>query len=68
VRLTSSGNVRSPVWAPDGGQIAFIAEHDGTFDLYLLDVTAGATVSAGSPQQVTSNGALDAASGHSWSR
>ncbi len=68
VRLTSSGNVRSPVWAPGGGQIAFIAEHDGTFDLYLLDVTAGATVSAGSPQQVTSNGALDAASGLSWSR
>jgi TolB protein len=68
VRLTSSGNVRSPAWSPGGGQIAFIAEHDGTFDLYVLDITAGENVSAGSPQQVTSNAALDAASGLSWSR
>jgi TolB protein len=68
VRLTSSGNARSPAWAPSGTQVAFIAEHDGTFDLYVLDITAGDTISAGSPQQVTSNAALDAPSGLSWSR
>lgn len=67
-RLTNGGTARSPVWAPNGNQIAFIAEHDGTFDLYTLDITTGATVTAGSPQQVTSNAALDATSGLSWSR
>jgi TolB protein len=69
VRLTTTGHARGPAWAPDGRQLAFLDEHDGGFDIYVLDVAADANpITAGSPQQVTGDGAVDATAGLSWSR
>lgn len=69
VRLTGTGRARAPAWSPTSRQIAFVGEHDGAFDLYVIDVTVAAgAVTAGGPQQVTENAAVDAPSGVSWSR
>ena len=31
-------NPRTPVWSPDGSQIAFTSDRSGNFDLYIMDV------------------------------
>lgn len=50
--LTNSQGVReiSPVWSPDGKQIAYYSDATGEYELYLLENKEGAT-----PRQVTSS-------------
>lgn len=37
IRLTTEQRATSPAYAPDGGPLAFISQHDGTTNLNLLD-------------------------------
>jgi Tol biopolymer transport system component len=38
VALELPGQVLDPVWSPDGNAIAFTADWDGNFDIYIMDV------------------------------
>ncbi len=45
VRITTHpGRERSPVFSPDGSQIAFTAEYDGNPDVYVMPATGGVPV------------------------
>jgi len=48
-RLTTHPSDRSPVFSPDGSQLAYMSTQNGSWDIYLVSTTAG-----GSPQQLTS--------------
>jgi tricorn protease len=40
-RLTSAGHAAKPAFSPDGSQIAFMGEHDGVRNVYVVPVTGG---------------------------
>jgi TolB protein len=68
-RLTTDGLLaRSPAWSPDGHHIAYLANKNGYFEIFEIDVSmddSGALVS--SPvRQLTTDLHLDAPSGLSW--
>jgi Tol biopolymer transport system component len=50
VRLTAPGS--GPVWSPDGRQLAFSSNRDGSYDVYVMDLSTGAV------SRVTNDGAL----------
>ena len=68
-RLTSDGQLaRSPAWSPDGQHVAYLSNHTGYFELWVVDVrvdASGALV-ASPPRQLTRDLALDAGAGLSW--
>jgi len=72
VQLTSLGTARAPAFSPDGKQMAFLAIAPGgnSFDLWVLDLDAGAdgTLAPGQLRQLTQGMALDADSGVAWGR
>ena len=67
--LLQAGMVAQPVWAPDGSAIAFLMLANGSFDLFILPVTATASgVRTTGPAQAITNGSfLDADSRLAWS-
>ena len=38
-----------PIWSPDGKQIAFVSDREGSYDVYLVNATGG------SPKRLTTN-------------
>jgi TolB protein len=72
IQLTSVGAARAPAFSPDGRQLAFLAIAPGSnsFDLWVLDLEAGAdgTLEPGQPRQITQGMTLDADSGVAWGR
>jgi len=46
---TNSSYETSPVWSPDGKQIAFASDRNGNFDVYIVSAEGGV------PQRVTTN-------------
>src|SRR5690242_8170339 len=38
---TGTGNETSPIFSPDGAQIAFTGEYDGNVDVYVVPATGG---------------------------
>jgi TolB protein len=68
LRLTSQGRARSPAWAPDGRQIAFVAAEGETFDIWLLNLDLGGDwpQPTGTPERLTANADVDATSRPSW--
>jgi DNA polymerase-3 subunit gamma/tau len=72
IQLTSLGAARAPAFSPDGKQLAFLAIAPGgnSFDLWVLDLQAGAdgALTPGQPRQITQGMALDADSGVAWGR
>jgi TolB protein len=66
--LLQSGTVSQPVWAPDGGTIAFMMLVNGSFDLFTLPLTNdGGIHAAGVAQAITHGSFLDADSRLAWS-
>ncbi len=69
VQLTHLGRARAPVFSPDGSRLAFLAEKDERFQVFVAAVQAVAgTYRLDAPQQVTSAAGVDAGSRLSWSR
>jgi TolB protein len=72
IQLTSLGAARAPAFSPDGKQLAFLAIAPGgnSFDLWVLDLQAGAdgALAPGQPRQITQGMALDADSGVAWGK
>ncbi len=59
--------VRSPVWSPDGRNLAVLSAQGGSFDVWAAPVSReGGAVQIGEFRQVTRDGGIDAASGLSW--
>lgn len=59
--------LRSPVWAPDGKTIAFLAGQGGTFEIWTMSVQyTAAGFELGEPHQLTRDAAVDPISGLSW--
>jgi TolB protein len=68
-RLTGEGMLaRSPVWSPDGRQLAYLSNKTGFFELWLIDVEldASGALTASAPRLLTQDLRIDAASGLSW--
>ena len=40
-RLTRDQRASAPVWAPDGNSVAYVVEHDGSTNLYVLHTDTG---------------------------
>ncbi len=40
-RLTTTGRTRTPVFSPDGTQIAFTGEYEGNYDVYVIPAAGG---------------------------
>jgi TolB protein len=70
VQLTHLGRARAPIFSPDGGQLAFLAEKDERFQIFVAAVrTSNGVLTLDSPQQVTSiPQGVDATARLSWSR
>ena len=51
--MTMLANGISPAWSPDGSQIAFAANREGNFDIYIMDADGG------NQTQLTTNEADD---------
>ena len=76
--VTTSGLNRAPSWSPDGAWLLFLSARSGTFEAWAVSAPAdpGASAAAtptpvpgnGVARQVTQGGAIDAASGLSWTR
>jgi hypothetical protein len=41
IMIESDANDFAPVWSPDGNQVAFVSDRDGTHQVYTLDVVTG---------------------------
>ncbi len=53
-RLTSQASYEcTPVWSPDGKQIAFASDRNGNFDLFIMPATGGA------PRRLTTHSAAE---------
>ncbi|MDE3112695.1 MAG: PD40 domain-containing protein [Chloroflexota bacterium] len=69
VALTSDGASWNAVFSPDGSQIAFLREKDGTIDLYAMEL--GDALRGGAPKEavkVTRGEGIDGSSRPSWAR
>src|SRR5207244_2768318 len=70
-RLTRDGILaRSPVWSPDGRQLAYLSSKTGYFEVWAIDIKTdeSGALMASSPRQLTQDLHVDAASGLSWGR
>ena len=69
VDLTMDGKSWAGVFSPDGSSVAFLREHQGQIDLFVLDVgkTLGAGAAPKDAQQITRDGRLDGTARPSWS-
>jgi TolB protein len=70
-RLTTDGLLaRSPVWSPDGRQVAYLSNKTGFFEVWVVDLSVDSSggLSPSSPRQVTQDLHVDATSGLSWGR
>ena len=66
--LLQAGMVSQPVWASDGSAIAFLMLSNGSFDLFILPVSAVGGIHATGPAQAVTHGSyLDADSRLAWS-
>lgn len=66
--LLQAGMVSQPVWAPDGSAVAFLMLSNGSFDLFILPVSAVGGIHATGPAQAVTHGSyLDADSRLAWS-
>src|SRR5438552_6917352 len=54
---TGTGNETSPIFSPDGAQIAFTGEYDGNVDVYVVPATGGV------PRRLTYHPGQDALAG-----
>jgi Tol biopolymer transport system component len=61
VQLTHFGDVRQAAWSADGSEIAFISNHSGTFDLWVVGAAG-----KGDPRRLTWGASLDAGSTPAW--
>ncbi|HUS16914.1 MAG TPA: hypothetical protein VM536_18100 [Chloroflexia bacterium] len=70
VQLTHLGRARAPAFSPDGKQLAFLAEKDDQFQVFVADFSmTNGSAQLGTPQQLTSAaGGVDASGGLSWSK
>ena len=41
---TSAGNDGLPIWSPDGNQIAFVSDRDGSWGVYVMSANGGEAV------------------------
>jgi Tol biopolymer transport system component/C-terminal processing protease CtpA/Prc len=54
VRLTTTSSYESnPIWSPDGSKIAYASDHNGNFDIYIIDANGSA------PKRLTYNSATE---------
>jgi TolB protein len=70
-RLTNDGLLaRSPVWSPDGRQVAYLSNKTGFFEVWLVDLSVDSSgrLTASTPRQATQDLHVDATSGLSWGR
>lgn len=70
-RLTTDGLLaRSPVWSPDGRQVAYLSNKTGFFEVWVVDLSVDSSggLTPSSPRQVTQDLHVDATSGLSWGR
>ena len=69
-RLTNTGMARAPSWSPDGHTLAYLSAQSGAFELWTVDLSAGASgaLEAKNPRQLTHDLSIDATSGLSWGR
>lgn len=67
--VLQTGMVSQPVWAPDGSAIAFLKLMNGSFDLFILPVSAGGGQlhAIGAVEEVSHGSFLDADSRLAWS-
>lgn len=68
VELTRDGRSWGGVFSPDGGQIAFLREREGSADLYVMEVGNALDGGQPGPAQQVSQGGADGSSRASWSR
>jgi TolB protein len=69
VGVTRGGLARAPAWSPGGSRLAYLSAAGGSFELYVVDVTAdGSRLSTSNVRQLTRDLNIDAASGLSWGR
>jgi Tol biopolymer transport system component len=67
-QLLQAGIVSQPVWAPDGSAIAYMMLVDGSFDLFIMPISATPTIHATGPAKAVTHGSfLDADSRLAWS-
>jgi Tol biopolymer transport system component len=68
VELTQDGRSWGGVFSPGGESIAFLREHQGAIDLFVMEL--GAVLSGGAPgrTQMLTRGGIDGTSRPSWSR
>ena len=60
-KITSFGDVRQPVWSPDGQSLVFISQHSGSVDLWSVSADG-----KGDPQRLTWGADLDDNSRPAW--
>jgi Tol biopolymer transport system component len=67
-QLLQAGIVAQPVWAPDGSAIAYLMLVNGSFDLFILPISATPTIHSTGPAKAVTHGSfLDADSRLAWS-
>lgn len=67
IQVTKNGLARAPAWSPDGRWLAYLSAHNGTFELYAVEVDL-AKRSVSGERQLTRDLNLDGTSGISWAR
>jgi Tol biopolymer transport system component len=68
VDLTQDGRSWGGVFAPSGDSIAFLREHDGAIDLFVMELGAALSGGAAGRTQMLTRGGVDGTSRPSWSR
>jgi Tol biopolymer transport system component len=66
-RITTTGAARAAAWSPDSATLAFVQIDEQGSNLYVVPLDrSGEGVRAGTPQQITTSGTVDANSRASW--
>ncbi len=66
-RITTTGAARAAAWSPDSSALAFVQIDEQGSNLYVVPLErSGESVRAGTPQQLTTSGTVDANSRASW--